>query len=52
MFNFNLSVKIYRSIGYNEQDKNWDILINFLRGKNILIDGKEMKVLDILGFVE
>lgn len=44
--------KFNSSLWYNEQDKNWDILINFLRGKNILIDGKEMKVLDILGFVE
>lgn len=37
-----------KSIWYNSEDENWDKLINFLSDKTIPINGKEMKVLDII----
>lgn len=39
-----------KNLWYNQGDKNWDILIGFLKDKTIPVGGKELKVLDILGY--
>lgn len=39
-----------RSIWYDSNDKNWDKLIAFLQDKTILLNGKTLKVLDIIGW--
>ena len=41
--------KFDKSLWYDAEDKNWDILLDFLKGKTVPIDGKEVKVLDIIG---
>ncbi|WP_300701371.1 right-handed parallel beta-helix repeat-containing protein [Bacteroides sp.] len=38
-----------KSLWYNAEDKNWDILLDFLKGKTVPINGKELKVLDVIG---
>ena len=38
-----------KSLWYNTEDKNWDILLDFLKDKTIPINGKELKVLDVIG---
>ena len=38
-----------KSLWYNTEDKNWDILLDFLKDKTVPVNGKELKVLDIIG---
>ncbi len=38
-----------KSLWYNAEDKNWDILLDFLKDKTVPVNGKELKVLDIIG---
>lgn len=38
-----------KSLWYNAEDKNWDILLDFLKDKKVPIDGKELSVLEIIG---
>jgi len=42
--------KFDRDMWYDENDENWKKLIRFLDGKSIVINGKEMLVLDIIGW--
>jgi len=39
-----------KSVWYNEQDENWNLLVNFLKDKTLLYKGKETSVLDVIGF--
>ena len=40
---------LLKSLWYNAEDKNWNILLDFLKDKTIPINGKELKVLDVIG---
>lgn len=42
--------KFDKAMWYNASDKNWDKLTGFLKNKMIKINGKQMNVLDIIGF--
>lgn len=39
-----------RTFWYDKNDDNWDRLINFANGKTILFNGKETRILDIIGY--
>ncbi len=39
-----------RTMWYDPKNKNWEKLIRFLEGKSITLNGKAMKVLDIIGW--
>jgi hypothetical protein len=42
--------KFDKDMWYNRSDPNWNKLVGFLKDKTVKIDGKELKVLDIIGF--
>jgi hypothetical protein len=42
--------KFDRSMWYDPKDKNWEKLIAFLQDKMIFLNGKTLKVLDIIGY--
>ncbi len=39
-----------RDFWYDKKDGNWDNLINFLKGKTISLHGKEVGVLELIGY--
>lgn len=42
--------KFGKQMWYNPQDKNWDKLYNFLKDKKIHMEGRDVPVLDIIGW--
>ena len=42
--------KFDKSVWYDEHDKNWNLLIHFLKDKTLLFEGKETPVLEVIGF--
>lgn len=46
------SGKFDSTLWYDKRDTNWQKLIDFLKGKKILLAGKEMTVLKIIGWIE
>lgn len=42
--------KFDSALWYDSKNKNWDTLVGFLKDKTIVIDGKEVNVLDVIGF--
>lgn len=42
--------KFDKEFWYNKNDENWDKLVDFVSDKNVIIDGKEIPVLKIIGF--
>lgn len=46
------SGKFDSTLWYEKKDKNWKKLIDFLKGKKILLAGKEVPVLKIIGWAE
>jgi len=42
--------KFDKAMWYNSSDKNWDKLIDFLKDKTMPMGGKQVKVLDIIGY--
>jgi hypothetical protein len=39
-----------KALWYSESDENWDKLINFVKDKTVPLNGKEIKVLEIIGY--
>jgi hypothetical protein len=44
--------KFDKTMWHNVDDKNWDKLIDFVKDKTILIEGKEIPVWEVIGFSE
>jgi hypothetical protein len=39
-----------QAMWYDEKDKNWDKMIGFLKDKKVPVNGKEIPVLEIVGY--
>ncbi|VBB44783.1 conserved hypothetical protein [uncultured Paludibacter sp.] len=39
-----------KKMWYDSNDKNWNNLISFLKDKSVVINGKKVKVLDLIGY--
>jgi hypothetical protein len=42
--------KFNRKMWYDEQDENWNRLIGFVKDKAVPLDGRDISVLEIIGY--
>lgn len=42
--------KFDKAMWYDPKDENWNKLIDFVKDKKVILDGKEVSVLDIIGY--
>ena len=42
--------KFDRTLWYDAEDENWSKLIEFVKDKKVMLDGKKISVLEIIGY--